>query len=131
MGIEIAVCGMEELPSFAPDFEPTHAVTLLDPANNALTIEWEESTSGDFDQYRVVLDTDANGVNDRGTGSFVANRRERRRRDEAFDSPVAHRRRPDVRVRRRRHVVRRHRHQRHVHHATKTRSRSESSPHDG
>ena len=34
MGIEIAVCGMEELPSFAPDFEPTHAVTLLDPANN-------------------------------------------------------------------------------------------------
>ena len=33
MGIEIAVCGMEELPRVAPDFGPTHAVTLLDPSN--------------------------------------------------------------------------------------------------
>ena len=34
MGIEIAVCGMEELPRVAPDFGPTHAVTLLDPTNS-------------------------------------------------------------------------------------------------
>ncbi len=34
MGIEIAVCGMEELPHFAADFGPSHAVTLLDPTNS-------------------------------------------------------------------------------------------------
>ena len=33
MALEIAVCGMEELPRVAPDFGPTHAVTLLDPSN--------------------------------------------------------------------------------------------------
>jgi predicted protein tyrosine phosphatase len=34
MGIQIAVCGMEELPQIAADFGPTHAVTLLDPTNS-------------------------------------------------------------------------------------------------
>ena len=34
MGIQIAVCGIEELPLFAADFDPTHAVTLLDPTNS-------------------------------------------------------------------------------------------------
>ena len=58
-------------------------------------------------------------------------RRERRQARRGFRFPVAHRRRPDVRVRRRRHLVRRHRHQRHVHHATKTRSRSNLRPTTG
>lgn len=39
MSIAIAVCGMEELPFFAPDFGPTHAVSLLDPTNDRPPIE--------------------------------------------------------------------------------------------
>jgi hypothetical protein len=52
-------------------------VRLGDLDDKAMSIDWDESDANDFKRYRIVLDSDRNGVEDLFTQGFVDNRRER------------------------------------------------------
>ncbi len=61
------------------DNAPTpKALTLLTPTNNGMKVRWGISTAADFGNYRVVLSTDQNQVNNYFTTDVLQNRTETR-----------------------------------------------------
>jgi hypothetical protein len=59
------------------DNAPTpKAITLLTPTNNGMKVRWGVSTASDFGNYRIVLSTDQNKVNNYFTEPELQNRTE-------------------------------------------------------